>query len=396
MAHIRKRFLKAQIEKALKFSPLVGVLGQRQTGKTTLTEGLIENYVTFDDDEVRLVAQNAPKAFIEGFSDPQTIDECQKVPEVFNALKLRVQKNKRPGQFLLTGSVRFTSRKLIRESLTGRIFNLELLPLTLAEALNVELNDFTKLVSLSSAEFQRKVNERLSQIKEKDLQRLQESGGLPGICFLRESSHIRNRFRAHIETLLQRDIHLVSETNLSYDKLLLVLQFLAKKQSEPFSLAEASRTVRISVNTLKKVLVAFEGMFLLRRLKGFGYLKKEAWFLEDIGMANYLSPQTKAQKDWATMTTQLFAQAHYRYPHLLEAGYYASKGGAIVPLVIKVEGKVFGFIPVETEALDASQIASARAFRRTNKNAQVFILSKGLKALRIEEGILQIPFRSVL
>ena len=122
MVHLRTRFATRHLEDALAFSPLVGVLGQRQVGKTTLVESLVKShYVSFDDETTKTAAELAPKQFLEQFNTLSAIDECQKVPSIFPALKLRVQKDKRPGQFLLTGSVRFTSRKAIQESLTGRV-----------------------------------------------------------------------------------------------------------------------------------------------------------------------------------------------------------------------------------------------------------------------------------
>ena len=83
----------------------------------------------------------SPKTFVQQTLSPFGIDECQLAPALFTALKLRVQAFKKTGQFVLSGSVRFTSRKAIRESLTGRIFNLELLPLTISEANRLPLFD---------------------------------------------------------------------------------------------------------------------------------------------------------------------------------------------------------------------------------------------------------------
>jgi predicted AAA+ superfamily ATPase len=74
---------------------------------------------------------------------PRTaLDECQLAERLFPALKERVRKDKRPGQFYLSGSVRFTSKRLIRESLTGRIMTADLFPLTLSELDRGELPDW--------------------------------------------------------------------------------------------------------------------------------------------------------------------------------------------------------------------------------------------------------------
>jgi len=117
MAHERIRYLLPSLLKGLTFSPLVGILGQRQTGKTTLMRSVVKNRsVSLDDQELLEAALLNPKSFVAREDLPFGIDECQLAPPLFSALKLRVQNNPRPGQFILTGSVRFTSRKAIRES----------------------------------------------------------------------------------------------------------------------------------------------------------------------------------------------------------------------------------------------------------------------------------------
>jgi hypothetical protein len=82
-------------------------------------------------------------AFAAALKLPRTaLDECQLAERLFPALKERVRKDKRPGQFYLSGSVRFTSKRLIRESLTGRIMTADLFPLTLSELDRGELPDW--------------------------------------------------------------------------------------------------------------------------------------------------------------------------------------------------------------------------------------------------------------
>src|SRR5687767_9170138 len=121
MAHERRRHLKAVLQHLATLSPLVGLVGHRQVGKTTLLEAISQHYVTFDDEDVLAAANSNPKSFVGTLGSPGTaIDECQLAERIFPALE-RVRNNKRPGQLYLSGSVRFTSKKLLRESLTGRI-----------------------------------------------------------------------------------------------------------------------------------------------------------------------------------------------------------------------------------------------------------------------------------
>ncbi|MCM2323751.1 MAG: AAA family ATPase, partial [Oligoflexia bacterium] len=149
MPHSRKRYLRELLLHALRHSPLVGVLGHRQVGKTTLLQQLTENYLSFDDEAVlERVSRNA-KDFLSNEAAPSktspiALDESQLAPSLFPALKELVRRSPRPGQYLLSGSVRFTSRKAIRESLTGRIINFELHPMSIAELESRPLPDLCR------------------------------------------------------------------------------------------------------------------------------------------------------------------------------------------------------------------------------------------------------------
>ena len=134
MAHERIRHASDRLKRLLGFSPIVGIFGHRQVGKTTLLSRHVRSYATLDLRAQLDRAEADPQAFVSSATEyPFGIDEAQLAPALFPALKEHVRVHRRPGQFILSGSVRFTSRKAIRESLTGRIVHLELLPFTQAE-----------------------------------------------------------------------------------------------------------------------------------------------------------------------------------------------------------------------------------------------------------------------
>ena len=99
-----------------------------------MLEKLGSSYSTLDRENTLLELEADTELFIQNRPRPFAIDEAQLAPRLFPALKEQVRIQKGMGQFLLSGSVRFTSRKAIRESLTGRISFVELLPFTRSEA----------------------------------------------------------------------------------------------------------------------------------------------------------------------------------------------------------------------------------------------------------------------
>lgn len=119
--------------------PVVGITGPRQSGKSTLAKVVFSDkkYVTFDDINMRRLAESNPNDFVMAFPDGAIIDEAQKVPEIFDAIKMQVDKEKSvPGKFILTGSSQFRLRENISDSLAGRAVFLRLLPFSISELKN--------------------------------------------------------------------------------------------------------------------------------------------------------------------------------------------------------------------------------------------------------------------
>ena len=103
------RWQKSSLEEALASLRVVMLTGARQCGKTTLAKTLVDDsvsYRTLDDRTMRQAAENDPHLFVEHVADGGAliIDEVQKVPDLLPAIKQVVDRDNRPGQFLITGS----------------------------------------------------------------------------------------------------------------------------------------------------------------------------------------------------------------------------------------------------------------------------------------------------
>ncbi len=128
------RFLLAE---SIGDSPVTLIHGPRQCGKTTLAkiigESLGYSYFTLDDADTRLVAQNDPMGYISDCPDQAILDEIQRVPELFRILKLSVDRNRKPGRFILTGSTSVILVPELTDALVGRMETLRLHPLSQQE-----------------------------------------------------------------------------------------------------------------------------------------------------------------------------------------------------------------------------------------------------------------------
>ncbi len=134
-----QRIARAALLRLASQFPIIGITGPRQSGKTTLAKMTFpdKKYVTLDDKNMRELAISNPEDFIKAFPDGAIIDEAQKDPEIFDALKLHIDSSAfTPGKFILTGSSQFRLRKNMTDSLAGRAAFLKLLPLSIQELKN--------------------------------------------------------------------------------------------------------------------------------------------------------------------------------------------------------------------------------------------------------------------
>ncbi len=130
-----KRSLASVIERFSTIYPVIGIVGPRQSGKTTLAKVLFPHlpYVSFEDLEVRNQFQENPKQFLKAYASGAIFDEAQHVPTLFSYLQGIVDASPETGRYILTGSQNFLLNKKITQSLAGRIGMTTLLPLSLAE-----------------------------------------------------------------------------------------------------------------------------------------------------------------------------------------------------------------------------------------------------------------------
>lgn len=397
MPHLRTRYASKLLANILSHSPIAGVIGQRQTGKTTLSEELCEEYETLDRRDSLDQAESDPEAFLSSRKHPFTIDECQLSPALFPALKEQVRTHPRKGQFILTGSVRFTSRKAIRESLTGRIVNLELLPLSVAEAHSEALPGLlAKLMSRSTFPTLDPASSAWIEKTKRRFESFLVSGGLPGICFYREA-HVRSpRFETQIETLLERDLRLLVSTPLSFRQLRQLLALLAQNQGQPLNFLELARKIGISAPTVRKLTSAFESMFLVRSIAT-DQQARPVLFFEDQGMATHLAPEAaETLGPEHDLTRGLFScilpQFMYR-PETAALFYqFRTRGGAKVDFAIKSGTHRIGIIVSGEDGPTRSSLGSARSFAASTSSAKVVIAHCGTQIERVTDHILALPY----
>lgn len=255
---IFKRNIEKKLEKALSRSPVTLLTGARQTGKTTLIKRLGKergySYITFDDIRFLSAAKNDPVGFIKGLVNPVILDEVQRVPEIFLAIKQDVDENRVPGRFALTGSANPLLIPRLGDSLAGRMEILELFPLSQGELLSIE----DKFVDWLFSNTPPLIPLALSK---QELYHKIIIGGYPLVQDVdRESSDAW--FNSYVAALLQRDVqdlaHISGLTELPH-----LLQLLATRAGNLLNGAELSRTSSIATTTLHRYVTLLKTLFLV-------------------------------------------------------------------------------------------------------------------------------------
>ncbi|MCU7935225.1 MAG: ATP-binding protein [Candidatus Thiodiazotropha sp. (ex Dulcina madagascariensis)] len=133
------------LQRLLQGFPIITITGPRQSGKTTLARSIFADkpYLSLEDPDIRSMALDDPRAFLERFPDGAVLDEMQRVPELLSYLQTRVDADGRMGLFLLTGSQQFGLMSGITQSLAGRTAFIELLPFNINELKGAQVRPTT-------------------------------------------------------------------------------------------------------------------------------------------------------------------------------------------------------------------------------------------------------------
>jgi predicted AAA+ superfamily ATPase len=253
-----------EVEAALADTRVVLIHGARQVGKSTLAELVIANRpgaraVTLDDAAVRDAARADPVGFVQQSTETLLIDEVQRAPELLLAIKAEVDRNPRPGRFLLTGSAQVLSLPKVADALAGRVEPIELWPFSQGE-LRGRRDDFVASIFHRSPD-----TDYRSSLTKAEYVGVAAVGGYPEVT--RRPSGVRRRrwFDAYLQTLAQRDIREIADLERSAD-LPRLMRMIAARSANVVNVEALARDAAIPGPTLRRYLSLLELTFLVQRL----------------------------------------------------------------------------------------------------------------------------------
>lgn len=289
---MRWRNITTDLLKALRDRPVVLLHGPRQAGKTTLVKALASgehpaDYLSLDDAPTLAAASSDPPGFIARLRGPVILDEVQRVPDLFLAIKADVDRARRPGRFLLTGSAHVLLLPKLADALPGRMEILTLWPLSQGELEGVR-EGFVEAV----------FSEELPRLAPADpapadLWDRIVRGGFPEIQELAPADRRDAWFASYITTILQRDVRdMASIAGLT--EMPRLLSLLAARAGGLLNTAEISSSAGLPWHTLRRYLVLLERTFLVQMIPAWSgnmgkrLLKAPKLVLADSGLMAYL------------------------------------------------------------------------------------------------------------
>ncbi len=262
-----QRFTQEILHEALQDTPVVLIHGSRQCGKTTLAHSvggkLGYHYITFDDDNQLQAAKADPIGFVQGLPEHTILDEIQRTPELFTAIKASVDQNRKPGRFILTGSANVLLLPKLADSLAGRMEIIHLRPLAQAEITGLKPTFFQQLFS---ADFSAATSKQKYLRLGESLAKLICMGGYPA-AIARNNEKRRNAwYRDYITTIIQRDVQDIASIR-NLDTLPKLLTLAASQTARLFNAADLASPFSISRPTIREYLTVLEQIFLIEQLQ---------------------------------------------------------------------------------------------------------------------------------
>lgn len=407
------RHAEAKLRESLADSPVVLIQGPRQSGKTTLaqTVGLAADYeyISFDDPAVCAAAEADPSGFVAALPARVVLDEAQKAPGIFSAVKLEVDRKRAPGRFILTGSVNVLQVRAITDSLAGRMDIIELRPFSQCELARAKPG-FLDALFASRFRMRRAKNAPQEARQHTECERA-AAGGYPA-ALQRATARQPAWYQNYIDTLVLRDA--AEFANIRAPEILSRLLALAAAQTaQLLNINDLSSSFQISRNTVESYLALLAKMFLLERVPAWHSNRKKRLVktpklhLGDAGVACTL----------LNLNAVALASDPARFGHILETFvfqelrrlasahpsphgffHYREKDGSEVDIVI--ERDVTALAGVEVKASATVNARDFRGLRRLKAAAgKRFVcgalLYRGERALSFGDGMRAVPLRAL-
>ena len=300
-----KRAIENTILKVSKSFQAIAIYGPRQVGKSTcirMVFGKEIKYVSLDDRQVCQYAKTSPKEFIESYGWPLIIDEIQKVPELMDEIKIKIdqqriewlEKNaKRELMYILTGSNRYELQEGISDSLAGRCGTIYMNSFSMQEIEDRNDGAFSPIID--------SIIDREKHMKYKNVDQIFDRifmGGMPDI--VTGESERETYYNAYIDTYIEKDVRkLISADNEL--KFMNFMSIVALRTAQQLEYTEIANVVGIDVATCKRWISILKSSGIIILLQPYmanlskRIIKAPKLYFMDTGLCSYLCKWPNAE-----------------------------------------------------------------------------------------------------
>lgn len=402
---IYPRHLEPRLRTALRDTPVVMLTGARQSGKSTLALKIAAEaslpYVTLDD-ATTLAATRDAAAFLQGLGERAVIDEVQRAPWLLPAIKVAVDRARRPGRFLLTGSANVLLVPKVSESLAGRMEILRLWPLSQGEILGIRERFLEALFE------KRQPALPPTKTREQDIESVVARGGYPELVARDSATRREAWLSAYVTTLIERDVRDLANIE-GLSDLPRVLGLLAARTGALLNVAEVSRDSGVAHTTLKRYLALLEAAYIVAPLSAWSrnvgkrLIKAPKLYFPDSAVAAYLARASaedlRADRGMLGPLLENFALGELRKQadwakRAVEIHYFRTAGGQEVDFVLEHrDGRVAGVEVKAARSLSGSEFAGLRTLAAAigDKFVRGVVLYLGDRALQFGDRLWAMP-----
>lgn len=398
--HRRNRHIEHIMLKRAKMYPALGVLGPRQVGKSTF---LLKQwatlkdatYLTFDKKEIVSRAKRSPEQLLLTETNNQTkhliIDEAQKVPHIFDSIKALIDENRRVGAYTLSGSVEFSDKSGVRESLAGRMGITRLYPMTLRE---IEEDAFVApWVTFNFLQHK--------GVQIKTVLKWIQRGGMPIFSCFSDLDERAEAILNWLDAICYRDLKQLEDgtydSDLAYD----LLKILAKKSGEIISINQLQDELNTSAYLINKHLDALISLFLLYKIPSIENPSALCMYrIFDAGILNALlnTPQNNEPNKNSLISlviNEIYSQYEYAGKQKPQLQYYQTRGGASIDLTLSTKEALAGIECCTNVDITDYKLRGMRSFLKKHENAKGYIVAPVQNAYQIDTRIVVVPWTSV-
>ena len=364
-----KRHIEKVIERARKEYPSLLITGARQVGKSTVLREMYPDYAyeTMDDLAINAAVQSDPLGYLRMQGTPFIIDEVQKVPDLFGSLKYVIDKERKVGQYLLTGSQKFNLMKGASESLAGRVAVIELLGLSMREKFADEWD--VPFLPVKEYLFKHPFSRLLSPDM---LWNIIHRGSMPALSENEDRDWARY-YADYVSTYIERDVRQLIKVG----DTLTFMQFLvalAGRTGEILNMDSLARDVGVSAPTIKKWISVLQASNIIYLLQPFSLnaakrvIKTPKVYFTDTGLVCYLckwlTKETlmngaQAGAIFETFVVSEIMKSYYNAGMEPPIYYFRSKDGQEIDLLFWQNGTLY---PVEIKKTASPNVKDIKHF----------------------------------